>query len=171
MTKIGKIFLVVFILSVSAVVSTNAQTAKPQTVFNLEDKVQKEFRLPDAVVAILKSDEIVDTCFKEKGARVKEADLFAASEIDLNGDNKMDLIIQAKNACLFGANQGPFWIFQKKADGYQKIFSASGLQLEVLPKKSNSFNEIKISKVVAMKASRDIYTFRAGKYQTGRRGK
>jgi hypothetical protein len=165
MIKISKIIVFVFLIAGAGEIA--AQTKNPQTVFNLDDKVQKEVAVPEAVIAVLKSDRIVDGCFKTKGA-VKEAELFAASEIDLNGDNRNDLIIKAKDACLYGANQAPFWIFQNAADGYQKILSASGLQLVVLPKKSNSFNQIKISKVVAMKPSSQTYKFRAGKYQAGK---
>ena len=164
MLKAGKLFVLVFLILTASQI--RAQSKNPQTVFNLEEKVRKEVAVPDAVIAVLKSDEIVDVCFREKGAGAKEAEWFTASEIDLNGDKRKDLIVKAKDACLYGANQGPFWIFQNAADGYQKIFSASGLQLAVLPKKSNSFNQIKISKVVAMKPSSETYSFRVGKYQT-----
>lgn len=159
----------VFIFLFSAAIEIGAQTnSAAQTVFNLEDKIKKSVAIPDAVLAVLKSDRVVDGCFKTKGAKPNEAEWFAASEIDLNGDGRKDLIVKAEDACLFGANQGPFWIFQNAADGYQKILSASGLQLAVLPKKSNSFNRIKISKVVAMKPSSEIFSFRAGKYQSGK---
>ena len=139
---------------------------KVQTVFDLEGTVQKEAVIPADVIAILKSNEAVDVCFQEKkGENINEADWFAASEIDLNGDNRRDLVIKPKDACLYGANQGPFWIFQNRTDGYLKILSASGLQLKVLPKKINSFNEIEISKVVSMKPASDIYVFDKEKYQ------
>lgn len=136
-----------------------------QTVFDLEGNVRREVAVPDDVIAVLKSDERVDACFREKGEGASEATWFAASEIDLNGDRKMDLIIKAKDGCLFGANQGPFWIFQKMPDGYRQLFSASGLQLAVLPKKVNSFSQIKISKVVSQKPTSKIYSFKSGKYQ------
>jgi len=136
-----------------------------QTVFDLEGTVKKEAKIPDAVIAVLKSDEIVDGCFREKGEGINEAELFSASEIDLNADKKPDLIIKARDACLFGANQGPFWVFYKMRDGYQKILSASGLQLKVLPAKTNSFNKIEIGKVVRMKPSSEIYSFRKGEYR------
>lgn len=154
-------FFVLVVLTISAAAVINAQ----QTVFNLEEDVAKRASIPDAVIAVLKSDQRVDVCFKEKGDGASEAEWFEASEIDLNADRRLDLIIKAKDGCLFGANQAPFWIFQKAADGYQQIFSASGLQLAVLPKRVNSFNQIKISKAVAMKPSSEIYSFKNGKYQ------
>jgi hypothetical protein len=113
---------------------------KTQTVFNVDDAVQKEVAVPAAVVAVLKSERIVDDCFKSKDGRPNEAAWFAASEIDLNGDGRKDLIVKAKDACLYGANQAPFWIFENAADGYQKILSASGLQLDVLAKNSSREN-------------------------------
>lgn len=154
-------------LTVSAA-TASAQT-QIQTVFNLEEDVRRKAFVPEDVIAVLKSERRVDACFRAKGEGADESAWFAASEIDLNGDRRMDLVIVAKDACLFGANQAPFWIFQKAPDGYQKILSASGLQLAVLPKKANSFRQIKISKIISMKPASEIYTFRAGKYQPARR--
>lgn len=152
-----------FIFFSAAFFAVNAQ--KAQTVFDLEGNVQREVAVPADVIAVLKSDARVDACFREKGEGANESAWFAASEIDLNGDRRMDLIIKAKDACLFGANQGPFWIFQKMPDGFQQVLSASGLQLAVLPKKVNSFSQIKISKVASRKPASRIYSFKAGKYQ------
>lgn len=167
MMKIYQTLAAAFII-VAAVCGLNAQS-KPQTIFNLEEAVVKEIAVPAAVIAVLKSDRIVDNCFQKYGAsKLNEAEWFAASEIDLNGDRRADLIIKAKDACLYGANQGPFWIFLSAADGFQKILSASGLQLAVLTKKDDSYSRIKISKVVAMKPSSEIYGFRAGKYRSVR---
>lgn len=167
-----KLLTLAFVVSASAATSAGAQTTI-QTVFNLESNIQKEASIPADVIAILKSDERVDGCFRQKGEGVDESKWFSASEIDLNADGQMDLIIKAKDTCLYGANQGPFWIFQKAPDGYLKIMSASGLQLAVLPKKNNSFNQIKISKVVSMKPASETFSFsyKAGKYQSGTRRK
>lgn len=157
----NKFFAAAFAVLFVACVNAGAQ----QSVFDLEGDVQKEVAVPVDVIAVLKSDRRVDACFQAKGEGANEAEWFAASELDLNGDRKMDLIIKAKDACLFGANQGPFWIFQKMPDGYQQILAAHGLQLAVLPKKVNSFSQIKISKVVSQKPASQIYSFKAGKYQ------
>ena len=156
-------FFVVAMILFAAVFAAEAQ--KAQTVFNLEEDVRREVPVPAAVIAVLKSDERVDACFREKGEGANEAAWFSASEVDLNGDRKMDLIIKAKDGCLFGANQGPFWVFRKMPDGYQQILAAHGLQLAILPKKINSFSQIKISKVVSQKPASTIYSFKGGKYQ------
>lgn len=157
-----------FVVVVSAAASGAAQT-NVQTIFDLEGDVRKKAALPAAVIATLKSDERVDQCFQEKGAGVDETKWFAASAIDLNGDKRADLIVKAADACLFGANQGPFWIFQNLPDGYQKILTAHGLQLAVLPKKAGAFRQIKISRVVAMKPSSEIFSYRSGKYKPAAR--
>lgn len=167
-SSFNKIFGVAVLIILNAILA-NAQNPV-QTVFNLEEKVEKEARIPADVIAILKSDERVDQCFKQKGEAANEAQWFAASEIDLNGDKQMDLIIKPNDACLYGANQGPFWIFQKEPDGYLKILTAYGLRLAVLPKKTNSHHQIKVSKVVAMKPASAVYAFKAGKYQPVKRG-
>ncbi|MET0753000.1 MAG: hypothetical protein ABWZ66_06490 [Pyrinomonadaceae bacterium] len=157
-------FFVLVVVVISAAIGASAQ-GKVQTVFNLEENVEKKASIPDAVIAVLKSDKRVDACFQEKGEGANEAEWFEASEIDLNSDKRMDLIVKAKDGCLFGANQGPFWVFQNSSDGYRQIFSASGLQLSVLSKKSNSFNQIKMSKAVAMKPVSQTFSFKSGKYQ------
>lgn len=158
----NKFFAAAIILCAAAFA---AHAQKAQTVFSLEEDMQKEVAVPADVIAVLKSDARVDGCFKQKGEGASEAEWFAASEIDLNGDRRMDLIIKPKDACLLGANQGPFWVFQKMPDGYQQILSASGLGLKVLPKKINSFNQIEVSKVAAQKTAGKVYSFKAGKYQ------
>lgn len=167
--KIAKplVFAVVILI---AAASVRAQT-KIQTVFDLEGKVTKKAALPAAVLAILKSDERVDQCFRENGAGAGESKWFAASRFDLNRDGRMDLIVKAEDACLFGANQGPFWIFQNLPGGYQKILTAYGLQLAVLPQKTDAFNRIEVSRVVAMRPASEIYSFREGEYRTGKAGK
>lgn len=157
-------FFVLVVVVISAAISAGAQD-KVQTIFNLEENVAKTASIPDAVIAVLKSDSRVDACFREKGEDANEAEWFEASEIDLNSDKRMDLIVKAKDGCLFGANQGPFWIFQNASDGYLQIFSASGLQLAVLPKRTNSFNRIKVSKAVSMKPASRTFFFKNGKYQ------
>lgn len=150
----------------SEIIQTNSDEA--QTVFDLKGTVKKKVKIPDAVIAVLKSDEIVDGCFREKGEGIDEAELFAASEIDLNRDKKPDLVVTAGDACLFGANQGPFWVFHQMPDGYQKVLSTSGRQLKVLPATANSFNKIEIGKIVGMKPASEIYSFRKGAYRTGK---
>jgi hypothetical protein len=83
----------------------------------------------------------------------------------LNNDQRADLIIKPKNTCLFGANQGPFWVFQNVPDGYQKILSERGLKLTILPQRVDSFHTIQISKVVRMKGHDTLLRFTRGKYQ------
>jgi hypothetical protein len=157
-------FLILVVIAVCAAASAGAQN-KVQTIFNLEENVSKKAPIPEAVVAVLKSDKRVDACFQEKGEGADETAWFEASEIDLNSDGRMDLIVKARDACLFGANQGPFWVFQNAPDGYQNVLSASGLQLSVLPEKRNSFRRIKIGKAVAMKPSSRTFSFKNGKYR------
>jgi hypothetical protein len=157
-------FFVLVVVVISAAIGAGAQ-GKVQTIFNLEENVAKKASIPDAVIAVLKSDQRVDSCFQEKGKGANEAEWFEASEIDLNSDKRLDLIVKAKDGCLFGANQGPFWIFQNEKDGYRQIFSDNALGLSILSKKVNSFNQIEISKVVAMKPWSKIFSFKNGKYR------
>jgi hypothetical protein len=52
---------------------------------------------------------------------------FIASEIDFNHDNMPDLVVKPEEACLFGANIGPFWVFRKTVRGYEKVWSVDTL--------------------------------------------
>jgi hypothetical protein len=167
MLKTGSFFLAVTAFLAVAPSSANSQT-KAQTIFELEGSVSSPVRIPADVIAVLKSDKSVDACFKTEGAGTNEEAWFEAAEFDLNDDRRADLIIKPKNGCLFGANQGPFWIFQNAPDGYQKILSASGLALTILPRKANSFNRIQISKVVSMKGHDTVFDFSQGKYRPAR---
>lgn len=164
MQKTGLYFLAITAFLTVALSSASSQTST-QTTFELEGGVTSPVSIPADVLAVLKSDKRVDDCFKSEGAGVNEAAWFEAAEFDLNGDRRADLIIKPKNACLFGANQGPFWVFQNLADGYQKILSESGLTLTIMPRKAGTFRTIMISKVVAMKPHDTQFRFSQGKYR------
>lgn len=161
-----------FLVAITALMTITPASAWSQTivqaVFELEGNVSSPVNIPADVIAILKSDRSVDACFKTEGAGSNEEAWFEAAEFDLNNDKRPDLIIKPKNSCLMGANQGPFWIFQNADDGYQKIFSASGLKLTILPQKANSFNTIEVSKVVGMKGHDTRFRFSQGKYRAAR---
>jgi hypothetical protein len=164
MLKTGSFLLAVTAFLAVASSSADSQT-KVQTTFELEGSVGSPATIPADVIAVLKSDKRVDQCFGTEGAGNDEAAWFEAAEFDLNDDRRADLIIKPKHACLFGANQGPFWVFQNAPDGYQKILSESGLALTILPRKANSFNRIRISKVVSMKGHDTVFDFSQGKYR------
>lgn len=158
-----------YFLAIIALLAISSATAysqtDSQTTFELEGKVSSPVSIPADVIAVLKSDKRVDACFKAEGASVNEEAWFDAAAFDLNGDQRADLIIKPKNSCLFGANQGPFWVFQNVHDGYQKVLSADGLKLTILPRKVNSFNTIQVSKVAGMKGRSTQFRFSQGKYR------
>lgn len=163
MVKSRSFFVSIAVLLAIAASSANSQT-NAQTTFELEGSVSKPVSIPADVIAVLKSDKIVDVCFKTEGAGTNEEAWFEASEFDLNDDHRADLIIKPKHSCLFGANQGPFWIFQNLPDGYQKILSASGLKLTILPRKANAFNTIQVGKTAGTKSIHIDFSFSGGKY-------
>lgn len=167
MLKTGSFFVAVVALLVVASSSANSQT-NVQTVFELEGKVNSPVIIPADVIAVLKSEQRVDACFKTEGAGTDEQAWFEAAAHDINNDQRLDLIIKPKNACLFGANQGPFWIFQNRTDGYQKVLSENGLTLTIMPRKAGSFNAVMISKVVAMKPHDTQFRFSKGKYRAAK---
>ncbi len=156
-------FLAIAIFLLIAV-SLDYSQANSQTIFEVEGRVSSPVAVPVDVLAVLKSDPRVDVCFKSGAAGVSEDAWFEAAALDLNGDGRSDLVIKPKDPCLFGANQGPFWIFQDLPDGYQKILATEGLQLIIMPSKFNSFHVIQVSKVIRMRSIESRYRFSKGQY-------
>ena len=55
------------------------------------------------------------------------ASWFEAAQIHLDGPEAIDLLVKAKDGCLFGANIGPFWIFRKTQHGYELLLRRNAL--------------------------------------------
>ena len=67
MLKIGTTFLAAAALLASASCAAHSQTSgqtTEQTVFELEGKVNNSVGIPVDVIAMLKSEEVVDGCFR-----------------------------------------------------------------------------------------------------------
>jgi len=80
--------------------------------FGLEESVIQPVPIPDAILAMLRSDSEVRTsrCVDEGQTSPDiSASWFEASQIHLDGPEEIDLLVKAKDGCLFGANIGPFW--------------------------------------------------------------
>src|SRR5438034_10995406 len=109
-----------------------------QILFTTETPVRRPVRLPN---------DVLDQLVKENGEqlqRCRESDrsggtdfrgYFQASELDVNGDGRRDLIVQA-TSCLIGAHSAPFWIFtnsnQRLLPGYERVFMKQADYLKVL---------------------------------------
>ena len=140
-----------------------------QTIFGAELEVKRPVTVPLDVLRILRHDERIQTRLgKGKSPENLSASWFAASEIELNDHGQRDLILQAVNPHLFGANLVPFWLFQRTPKGYKLILSVDALGLEVLKTKTNNYKNIRTTKATAKEILSGTYEFDGDKYEERR---
>jgi hypothetical protein len=72
---------------------------------------------------------------------------------------------QSENACMLGANIGPFWILQQAHQGFELILSGSAHDLMVLARHSNGHREIRLFSMTAISVTRAEFTFDGKKYR------
>src|ERR1043165_648908 len=142
---------------------------REQTSFGAEEKTEHPVALPADVLQALRRDERNQTCLAEgRSARDIPASWFVASEIDLNNDRLPDLIITAKNPCLFGANINPFWVFSNSPRGHRLVLNVSTLGLDVLKTKSNGYRDIRVQAATATTLHTTIFKYDGRKYRAYR---
>jgi hypothetical protein len=142
--------------------------SQEQMKFGLEGSVIQPVPIPDAVLAMLRTDSEVRTsrCVDEgQPSPSVSASWFEASQIHLDGPVEIDLLVKAKDGCLFGANIGPFWIFKKTPHGYALLLAVSALGVEVLPSRTNGHKDVSAGAVAGGKAVSVLYKFDGRRYQ------
>jgi hypothetical protein len=130
-----------------------------------EQPIQKPVRLPLAALQTLSKDKEVIRCLKyhELSSSELPSKWFVASEIHLDGPHERDIVVlpailnapippeqESENACLLGANVGPFWILRKTSQGFDIVLSESAHDLEVLSSRTYGHRDIRL---VAMTAT------------------
>jgi hypothetical protein len=139
-----------------------------QTHFDLEEPILRPVPIPRAILQILKIDPaVLQSGCPEKDHPPEQilASWFEASPIHLHAESEVDVIVKARNGCLFGANIGPFWVFKSTAKGYEQILSTAALAINVLQRKSNGYRNISAAAVVAGKPVTVLYKFDGQSYQ------
>ena len=142
-----------------------------QMRFGLEESVDLPVPIPDAVLAVLSSDSAVRTsgCVDQGQSALEiSASWFEASRIHLDGPEEIDLLVKAKDGCLFGANIGPFWIFKKTPHGYELLLATSALGVELLRSRTNRHKDISAGAVAGSKVVTVFYKFDGRSYQESR---
>lgn len=147
---------------------TKKRPSKEQTRFGLEQSVVQPVPIPDGVLAMLGTDSEVRTsrCV-DQGHQSPDiaASWFEAAQIHLDGPEEIDLLVKAKDGCLFGANIGPFWIFRKTQHGYELLLDVSALGVELLPSQTNGHKDVSAGAVAGGKAAFVFYKFDGRRYQ------
>lgn len=138
-----------------------------QARFGLEEPVSQPAPIPDAVLAILKTDSVVLTsgCGDGQPASIISASWFEAAQVHLDGPEEIALLVKAKDGCLFGANIGPFWVFRKTQNGYELVFDISALGVELLPSRTRGHKDISAGAVAGGRVVSVFFKFDGRKYQ------
>jgi hypothetical protein len=123
-----------------------------QGTFGSEITVKRPAPVPGEILRrlIRENKRELQSCLETDGAG--EADLrqyFVASALHLNGDGRLDLIVQPSKYCLQGAHNTEFWFFTSSgnpnAGGYKLSFSTRSDLLEVLGTSSHGYRDIRAS--------------------------
>lgn len=152
--------------------------ASAQTIFNYQAPFERQIRLPDPVLNILRNDEknrqSFDKC--QSRGKVKEipAKWFTAAEISLQQDVPPAIIVRADNACLTEPNTAPFWVVRRTGTDYQLVFTDTATSLVFQPIPSDGFPHIEcrselagVSIVREFEYKNDTYTLTSKRVEAG----
>ena len=172
----GEIGLFGSLCAVAVVLATGIaagapRAAREQTLFNLESPVKRPVRLPADVLRGLGTDEKVLALLTDGGTEAKPVprEWFAGSAVHLNNDRLPDLVVQAKEPSLFGANMGPFWVYRNTGKGYGLVLRADALTLEVLPGRTRGFRNIRTQAASARQVFTRDFRYDGLAYRAARR--
>ena len=162
----GGLLLLVFVCDVGAQTKPRVNRAE-QTRFGLEEPINQPVPIPEDVLKMLRQDSDISACdLEQPNSRDSiPSTWYEASQIHLDGPNQIDLIVKAKNACLWGANIGPFWVFRGTSNGHSLVLSTVALGLRVLSTKTNGLRDIEAGAVVSLRPSFVTYKFDRQHYQ------
>jgi hypothetical protein len=93
---------------------------------------------------------------------------FQASELDVNGDGRRDLIVQP-TSCLIGAHSTTLWIFtnsnQRLLPGFERVFMKQADYLKVLRTSTNGYRDMESGYATALELYGTIWKFDGTRYQ------
>jgi len=153
-----------------AIVETSAQrtrrSQKEQSDFGAEVAIRKAVEIPIDVLSILREDKRNQTCLKDGESPMSiTSSWFVGSRIHLHGNGDADLVVAAKNPCLFGANLVPFWVFRNTPHGHELVLNVSALSLDVLNTKTNNYRDIRTARATARSVRTVIFRFDGKEYR------
>jgi hypothetical protein len=155
------LLIVVGVLS-SALVLTN-QAGAQQIV---GAKVRKEI-----LDQLLKDHRDLVVCLEEEGPKAREEYLANVSveEIDLNGDNRTEFLVEPQGGCSCGAQNCSRFVYRRAASGYEMILEGNGLGLTPEKSLSSGYRDISIdAHDSALTQFRTLYKFDGQKYRESR---
>jgi hypothetical protein len=162
------VWLLVILVVCITVSAQRKRTKQMQegVTFSLEMPMKRTVRLPEEVLEILAREERVSSCLE--GEQKDIDNVFSTAPIDLDSDGKMDVVVKAEDACLWGANQGPFWVFVRTEQGFQLIFHTYGLGISIESSSTNGFRDISTGAAQVRESFDATYKFDGQTYQLWR---
>lgn len=167
--------LIVFVLSSANFYGQSKKTAqirkftkqtaavKEQTSFSSEGVISNQVKLPADVLKQLSEYENGRLSECQRDADIRKptsAEHFAASKINLDGDGRQDLLVQAQTGCFMGAHNTTFWLFvdvdRKSNARYKLVFDTAVDFLKVLKTSANGYRDIETASHTAV----ELYTIR-----------
>jgi hypothetical protein len=135
--------------------------------FEAEGKPKQPVSIPREVLVELRKEDRAQTCLAEsKSAKQVPASWYVASAVHLDQDGREDLVVQAANPCLFGANIAPFWVFTRSKGGYELALRVNALRLDVLDSTTNGHRDIETRAIVESRRGVILtFKFNGKKYQ------
>jgi hypothetical protein len=159
---------IAFFLLLAFTFSSAAQTStkkKEQSFFNLESNIQNRAKIPNAILNILRKDEDTQMCFQREEPEEFSSDWYAASVIHLERKESADLVIMPTNACLWGANIGPMWVFKRVGLDYVLVLKIHALGFEVLDSRTKDVRDIKVYAASAIELYTTLCRFDGKRYR------
>ncbi len=133
--------------------------------------VEKPIPIPEAVLAMLKTDDMVRNALANEEIPTEKIPLswFSASTIHLNGPEQTDIVVMAEGS-LRGSNVTTFWVFRGTASNYELVLTAPAHDLEVKKTRWKGYRDIELTSLTAVKISTVLCRFN-GKQYTKHRAK
>lgn len=141
-----------------------------QTVFSAEDEAVKvPAALPQGVVAILRSDEMVVMAMKNEQPQIEKlpSSWFSASVIHLGTPGETDFVVVG-NPPLSGGNTATFWVIRSTPDGSELVLKAPAHDLSVKPTRAVGLRDIEMLAVTATHVHTVMYRLDGKSYKVFR---
>lgn len=130
--------------------------------YSVEENFNNPIKLPALINSYVtkKLSKDIVYCQDEK-----HTELFEAKVVSLNKSSKAYLVKPAQ-MCLCGVYYCPMWMFQPKGTEANLIWSTGGTSaLEILPKKTNGYRQLKAYGGTAMHGYESVLVWKANKYR------
>lgn len=157
-------------ITFSAPIEAQSREEKPvneQSLFGAEkETLDRPVKVPNGALEILRKDEQVLRYLNSERESTHEltTESFLASEIHLDGQEEIDLIVIGKGR-LRGANVVTFWIFRKLREGYCLVLKTTATGLRVGRARWKGLRSISTASPIAGSSVEAFYRFDGKKYQ------